>query len=280
MKIKKLLIAAAAVGAAVGLSFGIGRIYVRTESAKHNLITLDTSVLPEPIEEPEKDNFVQLSEVNMHYQIYGHGEKPLILIHGNGGSVKSLHEAATYLANDYTVYLPESRCHGQSSDPGEISYSLMAKDIAEFIKAMKLEKPYIVGHSDGGMIAIALASEYPELPGAIISCGSNSHPGALKPDYLLKTKIRSIFSKSKLADMILTMPDFNEEYLGRITCPTYVVAGEHDIIRLSDTVYIHSAIKNSDIAIVKSEKHGSYMSRNGKKTYVLASGWLNKIAES
>ena len=79
---------------------------------KYNAITLDTSRVPSPVEEPETDDFVQLSQVRMHYRVYGKGKPPLVLIHGNGGSVNSLKEAASYLANDFTVYLPESRCYG------------------------------------------------------------------------------------------------------------------------------------------------------------------------
>ena len=216
---KKFLTVILIIALLVAVGGGAWQIYVRNESKKHNLITLDTTGLPEPVAKPEIDDFVQLSEVKMHYQVYGHGKAPLILIHGNGGSVNSLCEAASYLANNYTVYLTESRCHGQSSDPGEISYSLMAKDMAEFIKAMNLEKPLIMGHSDGGMIAIAIASEYPELPGAIISCGSNSRPEKFKPYFTIGVKINNLFHKDKLNDMMLTLPDFNEEYLGRITCP-------------------------------------------------------------
>ena len=260
--------------AAVG---GGWQIYVRQQSKQYNLITLDTSGLPAPVPQPEMDTFVQLSEVRMHYQIYGHGKKPLILIHGNGGSVQSLDEAASYLANDYTVYLTESRCHGRSSDPGEISYSLMAKDMAEFIEALQLEKPYIMGHSDGGMIAIALASEYPDLPGAIISCGSNSHPSKFKPYFPFGVRVANLIHKDKLNDMMLTLPDFTQAYLGRITCPAYIVAGEYDIMWLSDTVYIHTAIRNSDIAIIKSATHSAYMSHDGRQAYVLAKDWFDKL---
>lgn len=276
-KTKKILKTILIIVLAVAVIGGGWQIYIRNQSKKYNLTVLDTSAVPNPVSEPEIDDFVQLSEVRMHYQVYGHGKKPLILIHGNGGSVDSLDEAASYLANDYTVYLTESRCHGQSSDPGEISYSLMAKDMSEFIKAMKLEKPYIMGHSDGGMIAIALASEYPDLPGAIISCGSNSRPSTFKPYFPLGVRINNLFHKDKLNDMMLTLPDFNEEYLGRITCPAYVVAGEYDIMWLSDTVYIHTAIKNSDIAIIKSASHSTYMSHDGKQAYVLAADWLGEL---
>ena len=277
--LKKFLSVILVIALLVAVGGGAWQIYIRTQSKKYNLITLDESDLPEPITEPEFDGFVQLSEVKMHYQVYGHGKTPLILIHGNGGSVNSLHEAATYLANDYTVYLTESRCHGQSSDPGKISYSLMAKDMSEFIAAMKLEKPLVMGHSDGGMIAIALASEYPDLPGAIISCGSNSRPSTFKLYFTIGVSINNLFHKDKLNDMMLTLPDFNEEYLSKITCPAYIVAGEYDIMWLSDTVYIHSAVKNSDIAIIKSASHSTYMSHNGRKAYVLATEWFDKIGK-
>ncbi len=276
---KKFLSAVIILVLLVAICGGAWQIYVRKQSEKYNLITLDTSSLPEPVTEPEIDDFVQLSEVKMHYQVYGHGETPLILIHGNGGSVKSLCEAASYLANDYTVYLTESRCHGQSSDPGEISYSLMAKDMSEFIKAMNLEKPLVMGHSDGGMIAIALAAEYPDLPGAIISCGSNSRPSTFKPYFTIGVKINNLFHKDKLNDMMLTMPDFNKDYLSKITCPAYIVAGEYDIMWLSDTVYIHSAVKNSDIAVIKSASHSSYMSHDGRQAYVLAADWFGGIGK-
>ena len=88
---------------------------------KYGALTLDTAGVPSPVQEPQTDSFVQLEDVRMYYQVWGSGRPPLLLIHGNGGSVDSLREAAQYLANDYTVYLPESRCHGKSSDPGKIS---------------------------------------------------------------------------------------------------------------------------------------------------------------
>ena len=169
---------------------------------KYNAITLDTSRLPAPVAEPRVDDFVQLEEVRMHYQIWGKGKTPLILIHGNGGSVKSLREAAQYLANEYTVYLPESRCHGQSSDPGEISYALMAKDYAQFIAAMGLQKPLIMGHSDGGINAIQIAADYPDLPGAIIACGANSNPDTFKPYFPFGVWVKNIFKPDKLNDMM------------------------------------------------------------------------------
>lgn len=246
---------------------------VRIEPEKYNLITLDTSNLPEPVTEYTED-FIQLSEVKMHYRVYGSGEKTMILIHGNGGSAGSLSEAAEYLANDYTVYVTESRCHGQSSDPGVISYELMAKDIYEFGTKLGLKKPVIMGHSDGGMVALAVAANYPDFPGAIISCGSNSNPSTFWPYFRIGVWFDNLFHKDKLNDMMLEQPDFTEEYLSRITCRAYIVCGEFDIMKLSDTIFIHQSVKGSDMAVIKGADHSAYMSHDGGKAYVLAKNWL------
>lgn len=251
------------------------QIELRANTEKYNLITPDISSLPEPVDSAE-EGFVQLSDVNMHYKRYGNGNKAVILIHGNGGSADSLSELASYLATEFTVYTPSSRCQGKSSNPGVISYELMAKDIYEFGNAMGLEHPLVMGHSDGGMVAIALAANYPDYPAAIISCGSNSNPSTFWWYFRFGVKVDNLKEKNILNDLMLEQPDFTEEYLSRIICPSYIVCGEYDIMPLSDTVYIHESIKGSDMAVIKGENHGSYISQNGKKAYIIAIDWLNE----
>ena len=233
---------------------------------KYNAVTLDVSDVPAPVTAPVQDGHIQLSEVRMHYKVYGTDKPPMLLIHGNGGSAESLREAAAYLANDFTVYVTDSRCHGDSSDPGEITYSLMAKDFKEFIDEMHLTKPVVMGHSDGAINAITLAAEYPDTPGAIIACGANSHPKTFKPYFPLGVAIRNLFHRDKLNDLMLTLPDFTPEYLSRITCPAYIVSGQFDILWVSDTVYIAQHIAKSDMTVLRGETHSSYMSQNGKKS--------------
>lgn len=276
---KKALKIISSVALAVVVGAGIWQIGVHQQSKKYNMITLDTSNVPSPVTTPVKEDDIQLSEVKMHYVVYGEKGHPVILVHGNGGSKESLKEAATYLANDYTVYVIESRCHGQSSDPDVISYDLMAKDIKEFIEAMELEKPYLMGHSDGGINALTVAYTYPGLLGGFISCGANTTPDTLKPYFTIAVKVNDIFNPNKLNDMMLTLPQMNEELLSKITCPAYIVAGEFDIMWLSDSVLIHESIKDSKIAIIKGADHSSYISQDGKQAYVLAKDFFSTIEE-
>ena len=276
---KKILVSLGCIALSAAIGVCAYKTTVRYESEKHNLITLDTSSVPSPVEKITYEGDVALSEMTMHYVVYGDEGYPLILVHGNGGSKNSLREAAAYLANDYKVYVIESRCHGESSDPGEISYDLMAKDIKEFIEKMKLEKPYLMGHSDGGINALTVAYTYPDLLGGFISCGANTTPDTFKPYFPLGVRVMNLFKPDKLNDMMLTLPQMNKELLSKITCPAYIVAGESDIMWLSDTVFIHESIKGSRIAIIRDGDHSSYISQDGKQAYVLAKEFFDSISE-
>ena len=275
-KSKKILKAVGCVALSAVIGAGIWQVYVRQASKNYNLITLDEPDIS-AIATPAEEFDIELSEMTMHYAVYGDQGYPLILVHGNGGSKDSLKEAAEYLASDYKVYVIESRCHGQSSDPGVISYDLMAKDIKEFIEALGLEKPYLMGHSDGGINALTVAYTYPDLLGGFISCGANTTPDTFKFYFPLGVRIFNLMEPNKLNDMMLTRPQMNAELLSKITCPAYIVAGEYDIMWLSDSVFIHESIPGSKIAIIKGANHSSYISQNGKQAYTLAKSFFDTL---
>jgi pimeloyl-ACP methyl ester carboxylesterase len=115
------------------------------------------------------------------------------------------------------------------------------------------------------------------LLGGFISCGANTTPDAFKPYFTIAVKVNDIFNPNKLNDMMLTLPQMNEELLSKITCPAYIVAGEFDIMWLSDSVFIHESIKDSKIAIIKGADHSSYISQDGKQAYVLANDFFSTI---
>lgn len=274
---KKFLKITGCLALSVIIGAGAWQAYVRQTSKNYNLITLDEPDIA-PVTACAAQGDVELSEMTMHYAVYGDEGYPLILVHGNGGDKNSLKEAAEYLANDYKVYVIESRCHGESSDPGEISYDLMAKDIKEFIEVMGLEKPYLMGHSDGGINALTVAYTYPDLLGGFISCGANTTPDTFKPYFPLGVRVSNMVKPDKLNDMMLTLPEMNADLLSKITCPAYIVAGEYDIMWLSDTVFIHECIPHSKIAIIKGANHSSYISQNGKQAYTLAKDFFESIS--
>ena len=58
--------------------------------------------------------FVKVNDVDLYYEKMGTG-RPLIMVHGNSEDHTIFNEAAEVLKDRFTVYLPDSRNHGQSS---------------------------------------------------------------------------------------------------------------------------------------------------------------------
>ena len=67
-----------------------------------------------------------MEQVTIAYTVKGSG-RPLILLHGNSEDHTIFKEAADVLANYFTVYTPDSRCHGQSTDT-----EMMSQTAADF----------------------------------------------------------------------------------------------------------------------------------------------------
>lgn len=86
---------------------------------------------------------------------------PVVLVHGITENLHAWDPVARRLAADRTVVRLDLRGHG-ASDPGE-DYGLaaMAGDVAAVIQAAGLERPDVVGHSLGGMVATTLGASFP-----------------------------------------------------------------------------------------------------------------------
>lgn len=88
---------------------------------------------------------------------------PLIMVVGYSGTLfhwhgKFVHELARY----FKIYLIDNRKIGLSDSNNEISMRGMAKDIVDFIDAMSLNKPYILGWSMGGVVIQELLKHNPD----------------------------------------------------------------------------------------------------------------------
>lgn len=246
---------------------------IRLNPEKYNYSEVEILDVPDEVSEPDFNGYVQLEEVNMHYVKLGSGDRALVFIHGNGGSLYSLYSIASRFSGKYTVYAIDERCHGQSSDPGVITYDAMGEDIYQFCNAMNLVKPVLVGHSDGAIVAITSASVHPDYYGGIVSMGANSRPESAWFQFRFWVRWENLLQKDKLNDLMLSGPDFTEEYLGRINCPAYVVSGDADLMPVYDTYYIYSNIPDSDIKVIKGADHGSYLD-DREMGYSLIYSWL------
>lgn len=204
-----------------------------------------------------------VNNVNLYYEEYGNGQ-PIILLHGNQETHEIFDKLIYNLKENYKVYAIDSRCHGKSENPIDISYDLMCDDIIDFIKKLNIEKPILYGFSDGGIIGLLIAIKEPNLLSKLIISGANITPDVFTPFDMLITKLFYFFTRSKYIKMMLDEPNIPLKDLQKITIPVHVLAGEKDVIKLEHTKLIADNIKNSTMEIIPKEKHGSYIIHSNK----------------
>ncbi len=207
--------------------------------------------------------FVKVNNINIYYEVCGQGS-PIILLHGNQETHEIFDKLIKKLQISHTVYALDSRCHGKSDNPKDISYDLMAEDTIAFIKELKISKPIFYGFSDGGIIGLLIAIKEPELLSNLIVSGANINPDVFTTLDLILTKLFYFFTRSKFIKMMLYEPNISLEDLQKISIPVHVLAGEKDVIKLEHTKLIANNIKNSTLEIIKGENHGSYIIHSDK----------------
>jgi pimeloyl-ACP methyl ester carboxylesterase len=117
--------------------------------------------------------YVDVNDIRIYYEIYGEGD-PLLLLHGNSGSIESFIYQIPELSKHFKVIAVDSRAQGRTSDSDqEITYALMASDMSELIDKLNLGKVDVVGWSDGGNIGLELAYAHPEKVLKVVTFGAN-----------------------------------------------------------------------------------------------------------
>ena len=206
---------------------------------------------------------VEVNGVSLFYAAEGAG-KPVILLHGNGGSHNDLETTHRELAQaGYMVYALDSRGQGANRPLPEYHYRDMASDVYEFIKLKGLEKPAVFGFSDGGIVALQLEVMYPGTLGAIITGGANIFvEDALIPSFTEGFLAQP--STEPLVIMLQTEPSMTAEDMKGIGCPSLIMSGEHDLIRQEHTLLIGENIPSGRPVIIPGEDHGSYICNSPK----------------
>ncbi len=101
--------------------------------------------------------------LKLQYQEFGRANDPVIVIlHGFFASSRNWRAIAKKLAENYHVYVPDLRNHGQSPHAPEMDYPTMAADVKAFLLEHKIEQACLLGHSMGGKVAMWAALNYPD----------------------------------------------------------------------------------------------------------------------
>jgi pimeloyl-ACP methyl ester carboxylesterase len=221
----------------------------------------------------EVGKYVTLNRAKHYYEVYGNGA-PLLLIHGNSTPTKGWAPQIEYFSKKYKVYSIDCRGRGKSElGKDSLTYMQQAKDMAAFIREMKLDSVYIVGKSDGGIIAILLGIYYPEKIKKMVAFGANMEPdsNALYPNTVMECHDERMKADKMLAKgdttknwlieqqryrMMEFQPHITAKDLQTINVPILVMSTDRDLIKEEHTFFIYKNIPKANLCILPNEKHG------------------------
>ncbi|RFM30107.1 alpha/beta fold hydrolase [Deminuibacter soli] len=104
----------------------------------------------------------------LHVDIKGHGKRTAVLIPGYSCSGKVWDETAARLGNNYTCHIITFPGFGGEKAQGDADIKQWETAVANYIQNNKLQQPVIIGHSMGGVLAMAIAADYPSLPSRVV----------------------------------------------------------------------------------------------------------------
>lgn len=239
----------------------------------------------------QQGHYIQVNGLNMYYEEYGSG-KPLILLHGGTVTSQMWQPFLPSFVPHFRVITPDSRAHGKTDNPnGELSYQLMADDIAAFIQALDLTQPLVFGYSDGGQIALEIGMRYPGLTAALVvgaawykfsETYSNSlkasgfeSPGVVniekiqsdEPEWVSRLKKDHARTNDsdywqtllkQISTLWWTPLNYSVEDFHKINEPTLITMGDRDgMIEIEQAVDMYRFIPNAELAILPNGTHPS-----------------------
>ena len=111
---------------------------------------------------PVRDGFVTANDLTFHYVKWGEQGQSIVCLHGLTANAFFYQAVADDLARDHQLYAYDLRGRGDSDKPEQgYSIPIHAADLAQLIDSWNLDRPIVIGHSLGALIALYFAAHYP-----------------------------------------------------------------------------------------------------------------------
>lgn len=108
-------------------------------------------------------------DCRLYYESVGSGLQPMVMLHGTAGRWDSFHSIVPTLSMNHRLLIPDLRGHGCSSHvAGNYRILDFVHDISHLVDALCRKPAILLGHSLGGLVAIGVAAQRPDLVSALI----------------------------------------------------------------------------------------------------------------
>jgi pimeloyl-ACP methyl ester carboxylesterase len=137
-----------------------------------------------------EDGFITANGLRMHYRqwsssAYNPETSPILLLHGLASSAHIWNLVAPLLNTyGYAVTALDQRGHGESDKPASgYDFDTILNDDAAAIDALKIEHPFLVGHSWGAMVALQFAAQHADQVKALVLVDGATNQLSARPGW-------------------------------------------------------------------------------------------------
>ena len=250
---------------------------------------------------PAPGRFLDVNGASIHHLDIGAGP-PVVVLHGGSASNHPLCDESAWgwnahlqtLSQTHRVIAPDLRGHAWTvNSAGEVSYDMLAADLGGLIRGLGLERPPVIGFSDGGVAATILSITEPEVLGPLVNIAGYDlfDPGAPSmglvrrwlggSDHATEPDLdRLDAAGGRDHEVLLLTHDAAQgpgawrrlfvdafrrwtspigyafEDLDRVGVPTLIMAGDRDVFcRPEDSVRAYRSIRDAELAVIPGAGH-------------------------
>jgi len=207
---------------------------------------------------------------------YPNSAPPLLLLHGGLSATENFIPHILPAVEDrFYVYGYDRTAHGRTGiRDGFYHFDFQRDEAIAYIEDVIGQPTHLLGHSDGGIIALLVAIARPDLVLSIIATGANYTWDAgltLGGEVIITDENRAEFAERspdapEVLDQIIykayevwaTEPNMTLVELATITCPVLVVNGDDEPFNPHHGVDLYQALPNGRLAIIPGSPHATH----------------------
>jgi pimeloyl-ACP methyl ester carboxylesterase len=207
------------------------------------------------------------------YEWENEGEA-VVLLHGGLSKTSSWdYLLVPALEEDFHVFGYDRAGHGFTGDrTGSLHFEFQAQEAIAYLETIVKEPAHLIGYSDGGIIALMVAIQRPDLVKSIVAIGANYHYSAPLSDFaeakvseedqaeynlISPDEPHTLLEKTiRMNQIWKTEPDISISDLASIQCPVLVMAGDDDVIAHDHTISLYETLPLGQLAIIPGASHG------------------------